>query len=709
LSEIRIDRRVRVTPFEHLHPALQHHIVNSLGWASLRSIQEQAIEPLLAGEHALILGPTAGGKTEAAVLPLLSRMLTERWAGLSLLYVCPIRALLNNLEARLAAYARLVGRRVDLWHGDVGDSARRHIRREPPDILLTTPESIEVMLVSRKSDRRAFFANVKAVVVDELHAFAGDDRGWHLLSVLARVQHIADCELQRVGLSATIGNASDLLDWLAGVGTRPRRIIAPSGGPPTAPDLELDYVGTLGNAAKVIAQLHRGEKRLVFLDSRARVEQLAADLRGQGVVTFVSHSSLSAEERHRAEVAFAEGNDCVIVATSTLELGIDVGDLDRVIQIDSPTTVSAFLQRLGRTGRRPANRRNCLFLASSDETLLRAAGVVQLWSEGYVEPITPPAEPFHILAQQVLALALQEGGVGRSRWQEWVGTVPAFAAMTAEDVQAVLDYMIEHALLFDEAGILSVGPEGERSFGYRNFMELFSVFTSPPLFLVLYGRTEIGHVDEVSFHVRGGATPVLLLGGRSWLVTHLDWSRRLAYVEPTQLEGRSRWGGSSGALHFGLCRAIRRVVINGRCATDLTRRAKEQLATLSEQFAWVDDESTVIVRDGDVRWWTFAGLRANAVLAAALGPLVSPQARPDNLSIPLQRDTSLQTVVAQLESLDSASATIAPVSDDALVGLKFSACVPLGLARRMLQRRLADPAGVAAVLAEPVRAIVLAS
>jgi ATP-dependent helicase Lhr and Lhr-like helicase len=281
--------------------------------------------------------------------------------------------------------------------------------------------------------------------------------------------------------------------------------------------------------------------------------------------------------------------------------------------------------------------------------------------------------------------------------------------MATDDVQAVFDYMIEHALLFDEAGILSVGPEGERFYGYRNFMELFSVFTSPPLFLVLYGRTEIGHVDEVSFHVRGGGPSVLLLGGRSWLVTHLDWSRRLAYVEPTQLEGRSRWGGSSGALHFALCRAIRRVVASGRCATDLTLRAKKRLTNLSERFAWVDDESTVIVRDGDARWWTFAGLRANAVLGAALGPLASPQARPDNLSIPLQRDASLRAVVAQLESLDSASAAMAPVTDDGLLGLKFSACVPLGLARRMLERRLADPAGVAAVLAEPVRAVVLAS
>ena len=128
--------------FDRLHPALQHHIVDSLGWTSLRPLQEHTIGPVLDGDHALLLAPTAGGKTEAAVFPLLSRMLTEQWGGLSVLYVCPIKPLLNNLESRLRAYGALVGRRVDLWHGDVGASRRRAIMRERPDLLLTTPESI---------------------------------------------------------------------------------------------------------------------------------------------------------------------------------------------------------------------------------------------------------------------------------------------------------------------------------------------------------------------------------------------------------------------------------------------------------------------------------------------------------------------------------------------------------------------------------------
>src|SRR5205823_6561475 len=156
-----------------------------------------------------------------------------------------------------------------------------------------------------------------------------------------------------------------------------------------------------------------GERRLVFVDSRARAEQLGAKLRQLDVTTFVTHSSLSQEQRQQAEQAFAARENCVIVATSVLELGMDVGDLDRVIQIDAPPTVSSFLQRMGRTGRRQGSTRNCLLLATSDDSLVRAAGLIDLWAEGSIEAIVPPPLPYHILAQQMMALALQEQGIGR--------------------------------------------------------------------------------------------------------------------------------------------------------------------------------------------------------------------------------------------------------------------------------------------------------
>ncbi|MSX88437.1 MAG: DEAD/DEAH box helicase, partial [Actinobacteria bacterium] len=314
--------------FDRLHPALQHHVVNTLGWRNLRPLQEATIDPVLDGSNILAVAPTAAGKTEAAVLPLLSAMLEQDWSGLSVLYVCPLRALLNNLHVRIGDYCTMVGRRAALWHGDIRGGARDRILDDPPDVLLTTPESLEVMLISRKVEHERIFANVRVVVVDEIHAFGGDDRGWHLLAVLERIARVTGRDIQRIGLSATVGEPASLLRWLNGSSTRRSEVVSPDGGAPAAPELTLDHVGSIHNAAHVISTLHRGEKRLVFCDSRARVEQLAVELRERSVATFVSHSSLALDERRRAEEAFAEARDCVIVATSTLELGIDVGDLD---------------------------------------------------------------------------------------------------------------------------------------------------------------------------------------------------------------------------------------------------------------------------------------------------------------------------------------------------------------------------------------------
>ncbi|PZH06879.1 ATP-dependent helicase, partial [Streptomyces sp. NTH33] len=412
-----------------LDPILVHHVVNSLGWRSLRPLQEEAIEPVLAGEDAVLLAPTAGGKTEAAAFPLLTRAQRQGWKGTGIVYVTPLKALLNNLHPRLETYTGWVGRTAGLWHGDIAATRRRRILAERPDLLLTTPESLEAMLVSANVDHRAFFSGLHSVVVDEVHAFAGDDRGWHLLAVLERLQKVAGRPVQRIGLSATVGNPRQLLDWLqgSGRGRRPGRVVAPgvtlpepgSGGPsvslpegepgagsggqsvslakgapapPPPGDVELDYVGSVANAATVIAALHRGEKRLVFCESRRTVEELGEQLRLRGVTTFLSHASLSTDERRRAEAAFAEARDCVIVSTSTLELGIDVGDLDRVIQLDAPATVASFLQRLGRTGRRPGTTRNCLFLALDDAGLLSAASLLLAWSHGWVEPVVPPPD-----------------------------------------------------------------------------------------------------------------------------------------------------------------------------------------------------------------------------------------------------------------------------------------------------------------------------
>ncbi|MEV6525740.1 DEAD/DEAH box helicase [Longispora sp. NPDC051575] len=694
---------------DDLHPVVLHHIVNTLNWPGLRPLQEQAIPPVLAGEDALLLAPTAGGKTEAAMFPLLTRMETSRWQGTSVLYVCPLKALLNNLLPRLERYTDWLGRRAAVWHGDVTASARQRILRDRPDVLLTTPESLEAMLVSAKTDHRAFFSGLQAIVVDEVHAFAGDDRGWHLLAVLERLTHLIGRPVQRIGLSATVGNPAELLHWLqgSGRGVRAATVIAPdvaviTPGEPPPGDIELDYVGSVSNAAKVIAALHQGEKRLVFCDSRQLVEELGAALRAKGVTTFLSHASLAYEERRRSEQAFAEAKDCVVVSTSTLELGIDVGDLDRVIQLDAPTRVASFLQRLGRTGRRPGSTRNCLFLALDSHGLLRAAGLLALWGRHWVEPVTAPPEPRHIVAQQMLALCLQEGRVGDKLWGEWWNGLDPFGTAAAPIVRNLVDA----GYLDQDAGMLFIGPEAERRFGHRHFMNMTAVFTAAPEFTVLTGRTEIGRTSPELLTEEVKGPRLLLLAGHSWRVTFIDWTRRRCFVEPADRGGKARWTGMGGlGLSFSLARAMRDVLLGEDPPVRMTKRAVDKLAEIRDEgMDKAHPGGNLVIRESneDVQWWTWAGYRANATLIATLGDLADPMQRFDEFAVRLREDLTVE--MWKEATADLADRVCLPdVSPKAVAGLKFSAALPERLAIATLAARMADTDGALVVIAEDTR------
>jgi ATP-dependent helicase Lhr and Lhr-like helicase len=708
---------------DRLHPVITHHLVNSLGWRSLRPLQDQAVGSVLDGSDALLLAPTAGGKTEAAMFPLLTAMDRQRWQGLSVIYVCPLKALLNNLLPRLESYTAWLGRRVAVWHGDTTGAARRAILTAPPDVLLTTPESLESMLVSVHVDHRRLFADLRTVVIDEVHAFGGDDRGWHLLAVLERLTRIRGQAIQRIGLSATVGNPGELLHWLQGSAarTRPGVVVAPEAGgpadtdgpvgsgesrtvttalPASDADIELDYVGSLSNAAKVIAALYRGEKRLVFCDSKQLVEELGAQLRELGVTTYLIHASLSLDERRRAERAFAEGRDCVIVSTSALELGIDVGDLDRVIQVNAPLTVAAFLQRVGRSGRRPGTRRNCLFLALREEQLLLTAGLLLAWFRGFVEPVAAPPEPRHIVAQQLLALCLQEGRVGMRTWQEWL-PLPALSA----GAKPIASYLVEQGYLDTDDGMLFIGPEAERRFGHRHFMDLMAVFTAPPEFTVLHGRNEIGRTDPSLLADRVEGPRLLLLSGRSWRVTWTDWKRRRCFVEPADAGGRARWlSDGVGGLSHTVARSMRDVLLGADVPVPLTQRASGVLAGLrSDAVGRVHVDGMVISRsDSDLRWWTWAGYRVNATLKATLGGLADEVQRVDDLSIRLRSDLRPSTWRSLVDELQDRMC-LPEVDEKALMGLKFAEALPRHLAVATLAARLADVENARSVLSEPCR------
>lgn len=684
--------------FDALAPTVQHHIVNSLGWPGLRQLQNDAVAPLVAGQDAILLAPTAGGKTEAATFPLLTRMSQEDWRGTSVLYICPLRALLNNLQPRLASYAQWLGRTAEVRHGDTTAGQRRRLSAEPPDILLTTPESIEAMLVSTLTAPQVLFANVRAVVVDEVHAFAGDDRGWHLQGVLSRLEAIAGRPLQRIGLSATVGNPKELLHWLRGRRREGAGLVIDPGGDTKDSDVRLDWVGSVDNAAEVISRLHRGEKRLVFADSRRTVESLTMSLRERKVDTFASHSSLSVDERRRSEHAFAEALDTVIVATSTLELGIDVGDLDRCLQIGAPRTVASMLQRLGRTGRRADTTRNMLFLGTTDEEFLRACGLLLLWSEGYVEPIKPPSAPHHVIAQQILGLALQRRAMTR---EDVYRDLSAFTPLAAAEGEAILDHMIENLFLVEDGPLLMVGPAAEHRYGGMHFRDVMAVFTAAPQFTVLHGRTEIGLLDPMVLRSPHDGSLTVTLAGRGWRVTSIDWNRQRAQVEPSPVGGKVRWSGVPQPISGPLTRAIRRYLQGTEPeGVDFTRRAQEKIETMRAEFVpfvGVGDSDVLTPQDrGRARWWTWAGGRENARTLAALTrvapELLGEAPTWDNFGITLSSDVTLpelrRAMAQALERATNGEDVFAPLLDErALREVKFGDMVPESLLRAEIAQR----------------------
>ena len=611
--------------FPRFAPRLQEAIVARLGWSSLRPVQDEAGAALLDGDNAVVLAPTAGGKTEAAMFPILSNMVTDPPLGVGALYIAPIKALLNNQAERLGGYTGMVGLRRFVWHGDTPDGERRRFLKEPAELLMTTPESLEVMLVSQRVDAAALFADLRVVVIDEVHAVAGTDRGAHLMSVLERIAGLSRHDLQRVGLSATVGNPAAILTWLQGSSQRPSRVVDPPKVPGRRQLLVVhrpDLVTLAGDAA----QFARTGKTLFFCQSRAVTESVAEQMRRAGTTVFVHHSAVSREERALAEERFAHGPGdgqagACIVCTSTLELGIDVGDLDRVLQAEAPDTVSSFLQRMGRTGRRAGQAANTTFLCETEEAVLQAIALVELARSGWVENVDVQDRCWPVFIHQLLALSLAENGVPIEAAWSLLRRVPDFSGIARDEYDRLIAWMIGDGGLVNVGGRLVIGPKAEKRFGRRNFMELYAVFSSPQSYTVQtmagqpIGTLSQGFVDRL---VEGVSS--FLLGGRSWLAVQLRHDERVVKVESGPRGKQPSWGGFLPQfLGFELCQKILGVLRSEEVYSYLHPDAAAVLVRRREAFDGVlSERGGVDLVDGEIRWWTFAGGRINATLRHAI-------------------------------------------------------------------------------------------
>ncbi|HVI03277.1 MAG TPA: helicase-related protein, partial [Enhygromyxa sp.] len=546
-------------------------------------------------------------------------------------------------------------------------------------------------------------------IIDEVHAFADDDRGAHLSAVLERLVRFCGRDVQRIGLSATVGNPDEILRWLQGSSTREGTIVSPP-KPAVEPQLSLDFVGSPANAATVIKRLHPGRKRLVFVDSRRAVEELGKLLLQAEVETYVTHGSLSAAQRRETEQAFERGSNCVIAATSVLELGIDVGDLDHVLQLDSPPSVASFLQRMGRTGRRSGTVPNCTFLATKDAAVLQAAAIVRLHRAGHVEPVQPRRAAYHILAHQLMAMAIEREGVARDRWWPDLAGATSFADIEASEREAIVDHMLAEGILNDTGGKLWLGPKGERLYGRRNFAELYAVFSTPRLITVRWDTRDIGTVDAqfLSGSDDEPGRSTFTLAGRPWRIVNIDWRRAVCSVEPTEQARNTRWSGAPQYLGYDLCQAMRAVLIDDDEDPAWSKRAREVIASLRLEHEFLRaSASPMLVAGEEITWWTHSGGRANLLLGklieAELGGTVT--VRNESLTCRGEAGQSVARLQAWVVEM---RADGRPHHGDALRLAteaarsrvsKFEPCLPEGILEKLAAEMVVDVEGARAVVA----------
>lgn len=693
--------------FHKYEPRLREAIVARLGWSSLRPVQELAGDALLRGANAVVLAPTAGGKTEAAMFPVLNELVRSPSRAVGALYLAPIKALLNNQAERLGTYTEMVGLRRFVWHGDTTQAAKRAFLREPTALLMTTPESLEVMLASARVPAHKLFADLRMVVIDEVHALAGTDRGAHLMSVLERIAQLTVNDVQRVGLSATVGNPDAILVWLAGSSRRHGVVIDPPKAPASR-RVEVRYEEDALDVAADVARLASGKKCLVFCESRAITEEVATRMKGSGIEVHVHHSSVSLEARQAAEARFARGRNTAIICTSTLELGIDVGDLDRVFQVESAGSVSAFLQRMGRTGRREGAVANTTFLCTSTDTILQATALVDLARRGWVEPVRLNARCWPVLVHQLLALTLAHGATTAHEAWEVLHRVPDLAGIDRDEFDRVVAHLIGEDYLFADAGRLAMGGKAEKVYGRKNFMELYTVFSSQQPYAVMTAQgRDLGTLDQGFVDTLDSGRTAFLLSGRAWIAMHVNHKDRQVLVEPAPRGRKPSW--TSYLPQFlgpEICRAMRDVLLSDEPVAYVTGEAALRLQSRRDELGvLLRDGADTLVGAGEVTWLTFAGGRINLTIKYALQAMMGWEVVADNVRVRAKSNSILQrewqSAVFALANVD-AWRDLLPKVRAALPEYrlsKFQRALPDWAQAEMVEAYLLDVGGVVAVAA----------
>ena len=666
--------------FASYAPFIQDFIYRN-GWESLRSVQVAAADAIFNSEdNVLLAASTASGKTEAAFFPILSQLDEDPSSSVGVLYIAPLKALINDQFGRLTELCEEAEIPVWRWHGDVAQSRKSKLLKHPSGILQITPESLEALLLHKHSHIPALFGDLRFIVIDEIHSLMRADRGGQCLCLIERLSRLASCNPRRIGLSATIGDLElagrflgsgsgrdtiipriedtqqrwrlSMSHFFVGEGAEEMAVSAQPDGEARLFDADcgdgesrtvgaerLSFAATpepATDAAPAGADLGlgyvfehtRGKKCLVFCNSREEAEGVTTTLRRYCEANnepdrfLIHHGNLSSAVRESAEdVMRDEELDQTTVTTATLELGIDIGRLERAFQIDAPFTVSAFLQRMGRTGRR-GSPPEMWFVMREDRAeprttlgatipwkLLQGIALVQLYLEDrWVEPPRLDRLPYSLLYHQTMATLASGGEMTPAELAARVLTLGYFHRVSSEDFRILLHYLIDidHIQLTEEGGLI-VGIAGERVINSYRF---YGVFQENEEYTVRNESQELGTIVL--------PPPVgekLAIAGATWLVEEVDHKRHLVYA--TQVKGQvpAYFGDCPGDINTVVLERMLRVLMEDTDYPYLMDNARGRLAQARSTARNAHLDHIPLVRLGGNTWGLFPWLGSYAFLA----------------------------------------------------------------------------------------------
>ena len=638
-----------LNPFYRLSPFIREYIYNH-NWQSLRPVQAAACQVLFDTDcHLLLASGTASGKTEAAFFPILSDLYENPPATVGALYIAPLKALINDQFERLGELCEESGIPVFHWHGDVSQSEKDRLIKNPSGILQITPESLQALILRRHNLLVPLFADLKYIVVDEMHAFMRNDRGLQVLALIEQLERLSGSRPRRIGLSATVGDMDAACAWLSSGSDR--ETIAPELPPQSAvwrlsmehftidqplpehaPEAEVEAPRGADAGYSYIfercTESRGASKSLIFAGSREEAEVVCATLRQYSEAKhipdrfLIHHGNLSTAIREDAEARLKdETAPCHTVTTATLELGIDIGKLERAFQIDAPATVSSFLQRMGRTGRRglPPEMR-FVFREEPPEDraplpqlfpweLLQGIAIVALFSEDrFVEPPRHVSYPVSLLYHQTMSILSYAGELLPSELARRILSLSVFREVSQEDYKLFLRHLIGlgHIEITPERGLI-VGVKAEK---IVNNYKFFATFQESEEFSVHSGSEELGTVVA--------PPPVgerLAIAGRVWDIKDIDIRKKQVFVTPVKGVVPAFFGLCPGDIHTRVLEKMREVLVSDKDYPYLRPSARNRLDEARKFAKAARLSETRLVSLGGDAWCLFPWLGTYAFMA----------------------------------------------------------------------------------------------